>query len=107
MEKNTYSDEQMINTDSVQAEETKATADLFGADLLARAEKGELSVEEAFDALDRIVAKMEEESISLEDSFNCYETGIRLVRYCSERIDRVEKKVRMLRGEGEAPVEEE
>ena len=92
MEKNTYSDEQMINTDSVQAEETKAAADLFGAD---------------FDALDRIVAKMEEESISLEDSFNCYETGIRLVRYCSERIDRVEKKVRMLRGEGEAPLEEE
>ena len=92
MEKNTYSDEQMINTDSVQAEETKAAADLFGADLLARAEKGELSVEEAFDALDRIVAKMEEESISLEDSFNCYETGIRLVRYCSERIDRVRKK---------------
>ena len=103
MEKNTYSDEQMINTDPVQAEETKAAADLFGADLLARAEKGELSVEEAFDALDRIVAKMEEES----DSFNCYETGIRLVRYCNERIDRVEKKVRMLRGEGEAPLEEE
>ena len=105
MEKNTYSDEQMINTDSVQAEETKAAADLFGADLLARAEKGELSVEEAFDALDRIVAKMEEESISLEDSFNCYETGIRLVRYCSERIDRVEKKVRMLRGDEPMPEE--
>ena len=105
MEKNTYSDEQMINTDPVQAEETKAAADLFGADLLARAEKGDLSVEEAFDALDRIVAKMEEESISLEDSFNCYETGIRLVRYCSERIDRVEKKVRMLRGDEPMPEE--
>ena len=49
---------------------------------------------------------MEEESISLEDSFNFYETGIRLIRYCSGRIDRVEKQVQMLRGEGEAPLEQ-
>ena len=50
---------------------------------------------------------MEEDGISLEDSFACYEKGIRLIRYCNERIDRVEKKVQMLRGEGEAPLTED
>lgn len=77
------------------------------AEVLARADREELPVEEAFAALEGLVQKMEEEGISLEDSFACYEAGIRLVRYCNERIDRVEKKVQMLRGEGEAPLEAE
>lgn len=67
----------------------------------------ELSVEEAFAELERIVKQMESDDIALEESFACYERGIRLVRYCNDRIDRVEKKVRMLRGEGEAPLQEE
>ena len=64
--------------------------------------EGELSVEEAFAELDRLVRRMESEGISLEESFACYEKGIRLVRYCNDRIDRVEKKVQLLRGEGMA-----
>ncbi len=107
MDKQTYSDNQFMNTDPVNLEESKAAADLAFAEILARAEKEELSVEEAFAALDEIVQNMEEEGISLEDSFSCYEAGIRLVRYCSERIDRVEKKVQMLRGEGQEPLDEE
>ena len=60
----------------------------------------ELSVEEAFDQLELLIKRMETDGISLEESFACYEKGIRLVRYCNDRIDRVEKKVRILRGEG-------
>ena len=119
MEKQTFSDDQLLDTDPLLTKGKKAAADASPAaegpaapdpvltDLLTRAENGELSVEEAFAALEQIVQRMEEESISLEDSFNFYETGIRLVRYCSGRIDRVEKQVRMLRGEGEAPLEQE
>lgn len=66
----------------------------------------ELSVEEAFGQLEQLIARMEEEGISLEESFSCYEKGIRLIRYCNSRIDRVEKKVQMLRGEGQAPLTE-
>ena len=118
MEKQIFSEEQLFDTDSFLPEEKNAAAaaapaepgqtapDPALADLLTRAESGELSVEEAFAALEQIVQRMEEESISLEDSFNFYETGIRLVRYCSGRIDRVEKQVQMLRGEGEAPLEQ-
>lgn len=112
MEKQTFSDDQLLDTDPflTKKENTAAAeaADPYPmfADLLTRADSGELSVEEAFAALEQIVQRMEEESISLEDSFNFYETGIRLVRYCSGRIDRVEKQVQMLRGEGEAPLEQ-
>ncbi len=60
----------------------------------------ELSVEKAFEELEELVKRMESDGISLEESFSCYEKGIRLVRYCNDRIDRVEKKVQMLRGEG-------
>lgn len=60
----------------------------------------ELSVEQAFAELEKLVKRMESDDISLEESFSCYEKGIRLVRFCNDRIDRVEKKVQMLRGEG-------
>ncbi|MDO5132314.1 MAG: exodeoxyribonuclease VII small subunit [Eubacteriales bacterium] len=60
-----------------------------------------MTVEEAFAELERLIGKMETEGITLEESFACYEKGIRLVRFCNERIDRVEKKVRILRGEGQ------
>lgn len=106
MGEQSYSDQLFMDTDTDQKEGTGASPGLAFADILARAEKEELPVEEAFAALEQIIQKMEEEGISLEDSFSCYETGIRLVRYCSGRIDRVEKKVQMLRGEGEAPLED-
>ena len=61
----------------------------------------DLSVEEAFAQLELLIKRMETDGISLEESFACYEKGIRLVRYCNDRIDRVEKKVRILRGEGQ------
>ena len=65
-----------------------------------RLKKITLPVEEAFARLEQLIRRMESEDISLEDSFACYEQGIRLVRYCNERIDQVEKKVQILRGEG-------
>lgn len=69
-------------------------------------QEDELSVEEAFGQLEHLISRMEEEGISLEETFSCYEKGIRLIRYCNSRIDRVEKKVQMLRGEGQAPMTE-
>ena len=65
----------------------------------------ELSVEDAFGQLEQLISRMEEPGISLEESFACYERGVQLIRHCNDRIDRVEKKVQMLRGEGR-PAEE-
>lgn len=58
-------------------------------------------IEDAFARLQQILAKMDEEGVSLEESFRCYEQGMKLVRYCNETIDTVEKKVQMLSAEGE------
>jgi exodeoxyribonuclease VII small subunit len=58
-------------------------------------------IEEAFAMLDRILAKMDEEGVTLEESFKCYEQGMKLIKYCNETIDTVEKKVRVLSAGGE------
>ena len=59
------------------------------------------SIEEAFAKLQEILSKMDEEGVTLEESFGCYEDGMKLIRYCNETIDTVEKKVQSLSAEGE------
>ena len=61
----------------------------------------ELTIEETFERLQALLARMEEEDVSLEESFDCYEQGMKLIRYCNETIDTVEKKVRVLSAGGE------
>ena len=56
-------------------------------------EEKELTLEEAF-------ARLEDEKISLEDSFAQYQKGMQLLKYCNDSIDKVEKKVLVLNGEG-------
>ena len=60
----------------------------------------ELSLEEAFGQLDGIIRRLEEEDISLEDSFGVYKKGMDLLKICNDKIDQVEKKVLVLNGEG-------
>ena len=59
----------------------------------------ELSIEEIFGRLDGIIEKLEHGSVSLEDSFAYYENGMKLVKACSEKIDRVEKRILVLNGQ--------
>ena len=59
------------------------------------------SIEEAFEMLGNILAKMDEPGVTLEESFSCYEQGMKLIRYCNGTIDTVEKKVQVLSAEGE------
>ena len=56
----------------------------------------ETSLEELFTELEALIQKMEEEEISLEDSFQLYHRGIDALKQCSERIDEVEKKMLIL-----------
>ena len=55
--------------------------------------KEELSIEEMFDRLDGIMRTLEDSRSTLEESFASYEAGMRLVRACSEKIDKVEKQI--------------
>ena len=43
---------------------------------------------------------LEEENISLEDSFRLYHEGIDILKNCNDRIDEVEKKMLILDEEG-------
>lgn len=60
----------------------------------------QLTLEEAFAQLEEVTKALEDENISLEDSFAVYQKGMQLLKYCNESIDKVEKKVLVLNGEG-------
>ena len=61
----------------------------------------ELSLEEAFLKLDETVMRLEQEDISLEESFAEYQKGMELLKQCNEAIDKVEKKVLVLNEKGD------
>ena len=60
----------------------------------------ELSLEDAFSRLDAIAAKLEDRDTSLEDSFALYQQGMELLKYCSSRLDTVEKKILQINEDG-------
>ena len=62
----------------------------------------EMTIDEAFLALDAIVEALEGRESTLEESFQKYQEGMGLVKKCSEKIDAVEKKVLILNENGEA-----
>lgn len=59
-----------------------------------------LSLEEAFVQIEDVIANLETEEITLEQSFQEYNRGMQLLRYCNETIDRVEKKVLQINEDG-------
>ena len=64
-------------------------------------EKKELKLEEAFGKLDEMLSELESPDISLEESFQVYEEGMKLLKQCNEIIDRVEKSVLKLNESGD------
>ena len=59
-------------------------------------EKPELTIEEAFQALDAILADLETDQNGLEETFAKYQKGLEYVRFLKERIDGIEKKLIVL-----------
>ncbi len=54
------------------------------------------TIEQTMEELEAIIEKMEDGEGTLEDSFACFEKGMKLVRECSQRIDKVEKQIMVL-----------
>ena len=65
-----------------------------------RAEK-EKSLEAAFAELDVMLEKLADREVSLEESFAVYAEGTKLLKYCNDKLDQVEKKMLVLNEEGE------
>ena len=58
--------------------------------------KNDTTMEEAFDQLNALLDDMEQSEHSLEETFHLYEDGLKLIQYCSEKVDTIEKKLVIL-----------
>ena len=61
----------------------------------------EQTLDQSFEKLEEMIGKLEQEDISLEESFKLYKEGMKLINYCNDKIDKVEKEVLKLNENGE------
>ena len=52
--------------------------------------------EEAMERLEAIVQTLEQGEVPLEDSLKAFEEGMKLAKFCSEKLEEAEKKVSLL-----------
>ena len=56
----------------------------------------EMKFEGALQKLEEIVDKLESGDIGLDDSLKHYEDGMKLLKFCTAKLDEVEKKIEIL-----------
>ena len=61
----------------------------------------EMKLEEAFEKLNLVMEELEKPDVGLEDSFALYQEGMKLLKLCSDSIDKVEKQLVVLSENGE------
>ncbi|MDQ7040824.1 MAG: exodeoxyribonuclease VII small subunit [Rhodothermus sp.] len=66
-----------------------------------------LSFEAALTRLEQIVHHLEADELDLEASLLAYEEGLRLARYCMERLQTAELRIRQLSLDGEPDADDE
>lgn len=54
------------------------------------------NIEENFKELDEILEKMQDEEVSLDESFEMYKKGIEIVKDSNEQIEKIEKQIEVL-----------
>lgn len=59
----------------------------------------EMTLEERFAELDRLLRAMEDPNVSLEESFDMYTAGMQLIKDCNSSIDRIEQKLTVMEEE--------
>lgn len=55
-----------------------------------------VTFEKAAEKLEGIVKQLESDSISLDESLALFEEGVKLSRFCSQKLDEAEKKILVL-----------
>ncbi len=58
-------------------------------------------LEEAFETIEELLEKLGSREVSLEESFALYQEGMKLLKKCNEKIDRVEKQMLQIDEEGQ------
>lgn len=59
------------------------------------------SLEALFAEVEALIGRMEEPELPLEEAFDAYEKGMKLIRACNGRIDQVEQRMLMMNEAGE------
>ena len=57
---------------------------------------GSNEFEKAFQQLETIVQRLEGEELPLDESLQLFEEGIRLSRFCNQKLEEVEKKIELI-----------
>ena len=58
--------------------------------------KGKKTFESALSQLESIVARLEDGDLPLEESLKLFEEGIRLSRFCNQKLNEAQEKVEIL-----------
>lgn len=59
----------------------------------------EITIDEGFVMLQDILGKMDQEGVSIEDSFKLYNDGINIVQLLNGKLDDAEKKINIVNEE--------
>ena len=65
-----------------------------------------VTFEKAMEQLEKIVASMETEALSLEQSLKKFEEGMKLSQYCTQKLEETEKKISLIMGNKDDDFEE-
>ena len=60
------------------------------------------TLETAFEELDATITALENPDVTLDESLKLYQQGVKLLKYCNDSIDKVEKKIIELKTEDDA-----
>jgi len=77
----------------------KTTTDPVKTDDAQASSAPPVSYEAAMAELEALVASMESGELPLEASLAAYRRGAELVRYCQQKLERVEQQVKVLEGD--------
>ncbi len=58
--------------------------------------KKELTIEESFESLDKIIEQMDDDKCSIEKGIELYEKGTKLINELSKRIEKIDKDLKVL-----------
>ncbi len=71
-----------------------------GTDMATKKENTGLALEENMKALDEVINVLEKGGLTLEEAFDKYKEGMELLVKCNNSVEKVEKELKILEGEG-------
>lgn len=60
-----------------------------------------MGYEEAMQKLEKVVGRLETDEVSLEESLELFEQGVKLMQTCHQRLNEIESRVQLLTRETE------